>query len=61
MAGLVPEEYVAEGLLVALDEAGLRRVVLLVRARGTRGAAHTCGRGSGLVDVLPAYHSEPVE
>ncbi len=63
-AGLVPEEYVAEGLLAALDESGAARGarVLLPRAREAREVLPDTLRARGaVVDVLPVYDSEPVD
>lgn len=63
-AGLVPEEYVAEGLLAALDESGAARGarVLLPRAREAREVLPDILRARGaVVDVLPVYDSEPVD
>jgi uroporphyrinogen III methyltransferase / synthase len=63
-AGLVPEEFVAEGLLAALDESGAARGarVLLPRAREAREVLPDTLRARGaVVDVLPVYESEAVE
>ena len=64
MAGLVPEEFVAEGLLAALDVSGAARGarVLLPRAREAREVLPDILRARGaVVDVLPVYDSEPVD
>ncbi len=70
--GVVPEEFVAEGLLAALDEAGQGGMptaprgaplrVLVARAREAREVLPDTLRERGaLVDVLPVYETVPVE
>jgi uroporphyrinogen III methyltransferase/synthase len=63
-AGVVPEEFVAEGLLNALEATGTRRGarVLIPRAREAREILPDTLRERGAtVDVLPVYETEPVE
>lgn len=62
-AGVVPEEFVAEGLLAALESTGAGRGarVLIPRAREAREVLPDTLRERGAtVDVLPVYDSEPV-
>jgi uroporphyrinogen III methyltransferase/synthase len=62
--GVVPEEFVAEGLLVALDAAGHSGTVrvLLPRAREAREVLPDTLRERGAtVDVVPVYDTEPVD
>ena len=62
--GVVPEEFVAEGLLGALESAGAGHGarVLLPRARAAREVLpDTLRKRGATVDVLPVYDSEPVE
>lgn len=63
-AGVVPEEFVAEGLLKALEATGAGRGarVLIPRAREARGVLPDTLRGRGaVVDVLPVYDTVPVD
>lgn len=63
-AGVVPEEFVAEGLLKALEErgAGAGARVLIPRAREARAVLPETLRERGAeVEVLPVYDTEPVE
>jgi len=63
-AGVVPEEFVAEGLLDALESTGAARGarVLIPRAREAREVLPDTLRERGAtVDVLPVYETEPVE
>jgi uroporphyrinogen III methyltransferase/synthase len=64
IAGVVPEEFVAEGLLKALESTGAGRGarVLIPRAREARDVLPDSLRERGAtVDVLPVYDTEPVE
>ncbi len=62
--GIVPEDYVAEGLLAALGAAGgpSEVRVLLARAREAREVLpDTLREWGATVDVLPVYETVPVE